>query len=144
MNLRKILTSILLILVGTASAEVTSGFYRIRSNSYAGRYITENRNYITLDLSDNTTYYSLGKKNDKIGFYKFEKSGSSVITLGANKAYLDTPAASSARGFVFDIDNPTGIESMYDGQGTMYDLSGRRVDSLKRGIYIVNGKKIIK
>ena len=50
-----------------------------------------------------------------------------------------------------DVDNNTGIESMYDGQGTMndgqgtmYDLSGRRVDSLKRGIYIVNGKKVIK
>ena len=105
----------------------------------------------SLDTGYNTTYYSLGKKNDKIGFYKFEKSGSSVITLGANKAYLDTPAASSARGFVFDIDNPTGIESMYDGQGTMnngqgtmYDLSGRHVDSMKHGIYIINGKKIIK
>jgi hypothetical protein len=104
----------------------------------------------TLDLSDNTTYYSLGKKNDKIGFYKFEKSGSSVITLGANKAYLDTPAASSARGFVFDYDDPTGINSIQDSEfimqngGAVYDLSGRRVESLKRGIYIVNGKKIIK
>lgn len=105
----------------------------------------------TLDLSDNTTYYSLGKKNDKIGFYKFEKGGSSVITLGANKAYLDTPAAaSSARGFVFDYDDPTGINSIQDSEfimqngGAVYDLSGRRVESLKRGIYIVNGKKIIK
>jgi len=43
-----------------------------------------------------------------------------------------------------DVDNNTGISTMNDGQGTMYDLSGRRVDSLKRGIYIVNGKKIIK
>ena len=104
----------------------------------------------TLDLSDNTTYYSLGKKNDKIGFYKFEKGGSSVITLGANKAYLDTPAASSARGFVFDYDDPTGINSIQDSEfimqngGTVYDLSGRRVETLKRGIYIVNGRKIIK
>ena len=105
----------------------------------------------TLDLSDNTTYYSLGKKNDKIGFYKFEKGGSSVITLGANKAYLDTPAAaSSARGFVFDYDDPTGINSIQDSEfimqngGAVYDLSGRRVETLKRGIYIVNGRKIIK
>ena len=100
-----------------------------------------------LDLSDNTTYYSLGKKNDKIGFYKFEKSGSSVITLGANKAYLDTPAASSARGFVFDVDNNTGISTMDDVRcktDNIYDLSGRHVDSMKHGIYIINGKKIIK
>ena len=75
MNLRKILTSILLILVGTASAEVTSGF-----------------------------------------------------SLGANKAYLDTPVATSARGFVFDIDNPTGIESMYDVRWTRYDVRWTRYD----------------
>lgn len=103
----------------------------------------------TLDLSDNTTYYSLGKKNDKIGFYKFEKGGSSIINLAANKAYLDTPAVPQARGFVIDFDDPTGIISIEQGtadnvNGTVYDLSGRRVDTLKRGIYIVNGKKIIK
>ena len=104
----------------------------------------------TLDLSDNTTYYSLGKKNDKIGFYKFEKGGSSIINLAANKAYLDTPAVPQARGFVFDYDDPTGINSIQDSEfimqngGAVYDLSGRRVDSLKSGIYIVNGKKIIK
>jgi hypothetical protein len=104
----------------------------------------------TLDLSDNTTYYSLGKKNDKIGFYKFEKGGSSIINLAANKAYLDTPAVPQARGFVFDYDDPTGIGSIQGSEftklndGVVYDLSGRRVDSLKSGIYIVNGKKIIK
>ncbi len=104
----------------------------------------------TLDLSDNTTYYSLGKKNDKIGFYKFEKGGSSIINLAANKAYLDTPAVPQARGFVFDFDDPTGIGSIQGSEftklndGVVYDLSGRRVDSLKSGIYIVNGKKIIK
>ncbi len=104
----------------------------------------------TLDLSDNTTYYSLGKKNDKIGFYKFEKGGSSIINLAANKAYLDTPAVPQARGFVFDFDDPTGIGSIQNSEftklndGVVYDLSGRRVDSLKSGIYIVNGKKIIK
>ena len=107
---------------------------------------------MTLDLGNATTYYALGQKNDKIGFYKFDNATTTSINLGANKAYLDTSAqASEARGFVFDFDNPTGIESMndgqgtmYDGQGTMYDLSGRRVNSLKRGIYIVNGKKVIK
>ena len=101
---------------------------------------------MTLDLGSGTSFYSLGMKSDKIGFYKFDNSTTTSIQLGANKAYLDTSAqASEARGFVFDFDgSSTGIGSMYDGQGTMYDLSGRRVDSLKRGIYIVNGKKVIK
>ena len=136
--------------------------------------VSENANLLkgtlvpmALDLGSGTSFYALGKKNDKIGFYKFKSGTTTSITLGANKAYLETPAqASEARGFVFDFDgSSTGIDSMYDGQGTMYDgqgtmydgqgtmydgqgtmydLSGRRVDSLKRGIYIVNGKKVIK
>lgn len=103
-----------------------------------------------LDLGDETYNYALGKKDNKIGFYKFEKDASTSITLGANKAYLNTSAtASEARGFVFDYNDPTGIISIEQGtadnvNGTVYDLSGRRVDTLKHGIYIINGKKVIK
>ena len=130
------------------------------SNGYA-KAVDESSNLLkgtltsmSLDLSDETNYYALGSKNSRIGFYKFANGSTTSITLGANKAYLETTAASSpARGFVFDLDgSSTGIESMDDvqgtmddGQGTMYDLSGRRVDSqLKHGIYIVNGRKLIK
>ncbi len=135
----------------TAEFSVTSGLTQQISetdNHLKGTLVP-----MTLDLGSGTSFYALGKKNDKIGFYKFDNSSTTSITLGANKAYLETPAqASEARGFEFDFDgSSTGIDSMYDGQGTMYDgqgtmydLSGRRVESLKRGIYIVNGKKIIK
>ncbi len=129
----------------SAGYSVSSGYAKTvdeTSNLLKGTLVD-----MELDLSDNTTYYSLGKKSDKIGFYKFDKSGSSVIALGANKAYLDTPAASSARGFVFDVDNNTGISTMDDVRcktDNIYDLSGRHVDSMKHGIYIINGKKIIK
>ena len=41
----------------------------------------------------------------------------------------------------------TGIEEVKNGQWTMdnavYDLSGRRVQEPKRGLYILNGKKFI-
>ncbi len=135
----------------TAEFSVTSGLTQQISetdNHLKGTLVP-----MALDLGSGSNFYALGQKNDKIGFYKFDNSSTTSITLGANKAYLDTSAqASEARGFVFDFDgSSTGIDSMYDGQGTMYDgqgtmydLSGRRVESLKRGIYIVNGKKIIK
>ncbi|MDO4950584.1 MAG: sialidase family protein [Bacteroidales bacterium] len=104
----------------------------------------------TLDLSDATPYYSLGKKDDAIGFYKYDNNGTTTITLGANKAYLETPAASySSKGFVFTFDDPTAIASILSGQssanGQWYTLDGRKLNGVptQRGIYINNGKKIV-
>jgi hypothetical protein len=70
-------------------------------------------------------------------------------TLAANKAYLNIPT-SSARFLVFnfDEDNETAIESIGSEDGNMkeeiYDLVGRRVQNAQKGLYIVNGKKVIK
>ncbi|MBP5770399.1 MAG: exo-alpha-sialidase [Bacteroidaceae bacterium] len=99
---------------------------------------------MSLDLSDATNYYSLGKLNDEIGFYKF--SGG-TITLGANKAYLETPAAGGpVKGFTFDFQ--TGINSMDDGRWTMgdvqiYNVAGQRMSRPQKGVNIVNGKKVV-
>ncbi len=42
-------------------------------------------------------------------------------------------------------DKPTGIETITTNAETViYDLSGRRVAKMEKGIYIVNGKKVIK
>ena len=41
---------------------------------------------------------------------------------------------------------PTGIQVIQNGvskQKAMYDLSGRRVNKLQQGVYIVDGKKMI-
>lgn len=70
-------------------------------------------------------------------------------TLAANKAYLNIPT-SSARFLVFnfDEDNETAIESIGSEDGNMkeeiFDLAGRRVQKAQKGLYIVNGKKVIK
>lgn len=47
---------------------------------------------------------------------------------------------------IADIDIEESLmSSQSEGQGVVYDLSGRKINSqLKRGIYIVNGKKILK
>ena len=101
---------------------------------------------MSLDLSDETNYYSLGKKDNQIGFYKFADG---TITLGANKAYLETPASSNSKGFIFVYDDPTAIASILSGQssanGQWYTLDGRKLNGVptQRGIYINNGKKIV-
>ena len=109
---------------------------------------------MTLDLGENTPYYSMGRKKDnegnyKIGFYKFNNNGTTTITLGANKAYLDTSAPSNdGKGFTFSFDNVDGIESIENPlpsieSTSIYNLSGQRVSRLTKGLYIVNGKKIV-
>lgn len=103
---------------------------------------------MTLDLGQDTPYYSMGRKDGKIGFYKFNNNGTTTITLGANKAYLDTSATSQGKGFAFSFGDPTGIgqvETEISRQKTdaVYNLSGQRVSRLTKGIYIVNGKKVV-
>ena len=101
---------------------------------------------MSLDLSDETPYYSLGKLDGEIGFYKFTDG---TITLGANKAYLEVPAAGGVKGFALGFDETDGIgEIEREGvkeelDGTLYDLSGRRVVKPTHGIYILNGRKVV-
>ncbi len=97
----------------------------------------------SLDLSDATNYYSLGKLDGEIGFYKF--SGG-TINLGANKAYLEVPAAGAIKGFTFSFggeDAIRGIENDTFVDGTWLNLAGQRVNKPSRGVYIIGGKKVI-
>ncbi|MBR3513959.1 MAG: exo-alpha-sialidase [Bacteroidaceae bacterium] len=109
-----------------------------------------------IDLGDATPYFSMGRKDGQIGFYKFQSGGNTTITLGANKAYLDTSAATgessgAVKGFVFSFDDlPTGIEvhalppiSPSTSGLKSYDLSGRRVSNPTKGIYIVGRRKVV-
>ena len=74
-----------------------------------------------------------------LGFYPFNGTN-----LAGFKAYMLN--GSGVRGFAFQEGETTSIEA---AEGTqlnepIYDLSGRRVQSAKSGLYIVNGKKVIK
>jgi hypothetical protein len=58
----------------------------------------------------------------------------------------NVPAA--ARAFALNLgDESTGIESLTAspmGEGSIYDLQGRKANAAQKGVYIVNGKKVIK
>ena len=96
-------------------------------------------------------YYILSKSKDgqKIGFY-YQNEDGSAVNNGAHKAYLPVPeaAAGGAKGWSFDGE-ATGIRSIEAGAGVenavIYNLSGVRMNSqnLPKGIYIVNGKKMV-
>lgn len=107
------------------------------------------------DLTDDANYYfyglSLNASSDpaSVGFYWMNVTGA-AFTNGAHKAYLklakSTPAGSQAvKGFPFN-GTTTGIEQIEagaDAKNTIYDLSGRRVNKAAKGIYILNGKKVL-
>ena len=81
------------------------------------------------------------------GFYLI---GGTSATLGAGKAYLHTTTAlttpSGRAGFIFEDEDVTGIQSVVKqttNNTSYYDLQGRRVAQPTKGLYIVNGKKVI-
>jgi hypothetical protein len=84
--------------------------------------------------------YVLNKKSEGIGFYKLKADG----TIGANKAYL-VYNGPETREFLLSGE-ATGIDNVSVsncGNGEVYDLQGRRVSQPTKGLYIVNGKKVV-
>ena len=94
-------------------------------------------------LPESSTVYVLAVENEKAGFYKKEAG----FNVRNNKAYLQIPGVQSARCLVFDFGGETGIWETENGEvktENCYDLSGRRVEKAQKGVYIVNGKKVLK
>ena len=120
------------------------------ANELRGTYTTEN-----IVPNPNTTCYVLAANgSNEAGFYKAtlnqEEGGNTVFQNNANKAYLPVSTA-GARFLTFNFDDnaETGIsaveiEEAAPANAAIYDLSGRRVQSAKSGLYIINGKKVIK
>ena len=97
-----------------------------------------------------TPSYVLSKQDGVVGFYKAlmnQEENTSFLNNGF-KAYL--PAGeSNARALVFNFDGEeTGIDELKGENGNVktevYDLAGRRVQNAQKGVFIVNGKVVIK
>lgn len=88
-------------------------------------------------------------KGETLGYFYGAAEGA-AFNLAADKAYLAVPEAIAAKvlGFVIGGD-VTGIGAVADNSNaadrrTVYNLQGQRVNGkLAKGVYIVNGKKVI-
>ena len=98
------------------------------------------------DATPRANYLVFGVNNDKVGFYT---PSNSVPAIPANKAYINASELSN-QAIALNFGNTvTGINAATlikgENNAPIYDLSGRRVWApVKGGLYIQNGKKIIK
>ena len=126
-------------LCGTFFGEAISGL-TVKDGTGAERNVTR----------DNIRAFNINTADSRnpIGFYKVK---SNVTNIPGNKAFLVlTNAEAQAKGFVLEFEDggTTGIETIENSKnstddGVYYDLQGRRVENPTRGIYIVNGKKVV-
>lgn len=87
--------------------------------------------------------YVLQKQNDRVGFYRVAEG--SQPTVGANRAYLDlTNSPAGVKAFYMeDATAIQAVEELLSGKAEIYDLAGRRLQKLQKGINIVGGKKVL-
>ena len=126
-------------LCGTFFGEAINGL-TVKDGTGAERNVTR----------DNIRAFNINTADSRnpIGFYKVK---SNVTNIPGNKAFLVlTNAEAQAKGFVLEFEDggTTGIETIESSKnstedGVYYDLQGRRVENPTRGVYIVNGKKVV-
>ena len=84
---------------------------------------------------------------EKSGTVKFADTGNHAATVPANKAYLQAPAGANARQLTIIFEGGvTAIEAIStenDDVPAVFNLSGQQVKNPGKGLYIINGKKVI-
>ena len=127
--------------------EIENNLFR---GSVEDEYITPENGY---------KYYVLSMKDGVVGMYEDALSGG-TFKNNAHKAYLvlspkigiydeevdtEDPGMQLSNKYYFDFGGTTAIDPVVTevNDNIYYDLSGRRVENPTRGIYILNGKKIL-
>lgn len=132
------------VLVGTENkATLTIG----TADAISGTNALTGSNFNTA-LTDATraNYLVFGVNENKVGFYK---PASALTSIPANKAYINASAITGSAIALNFGNTVTGINAATINNGEnnapIYDLSGRRVWApVKGGLYIQNGKKLVK
>ena len=147
-----------LLVYSEEAAAASKMFYPIAVNkdvaSYSGgdNYLEYKRvDGMTASKQDgNVYYYKLTKNEDKpLGFYWGAGDGAAFAMTKSSSAYLALPQGiNAAAGLLFDeAGEATGIQltsAEETAAPAVYNLQGVRVSGkLAKGLYIVNGKKVL-
>lgn len=126
---------------GTLSGTVDASGYPEGGISRQGHLVGA---LVQTELIGTTTYVM---QNQGSGVM-FHQVGETPFVVPAGKCYVELPDGVSARTICISGDE-TGIQEAENGELEMenkeiFDLSGRLVQKLQKGVYIVNGNKVVK
>lgn len=106
--------------------------------------------WLTGVLEEGTVYvpsgsYILSKYNGRLAFYMVD--GENVKVAQRYRCYLTNPTPTAVSAFYLNGEGETtGINALLNGNNgetEIYDLSGKRLNHLQKGINIVNGQKVL-
>ena len=130
--------------------------YKVPVTTVAGATIADNalKSVVTPTTlqSDASNYIFVMKKATTAGSLEFKKLSTTGVTMPANKAYVQVPSSAFAGAHELEITfgeegSTTGIASVEKRQTTtdreVYNLAGQRVAQPTKGLYIVNGRKVV-
>lgn len=124
---------------GTYDFEVVADADPIANNELTGSYAKSVKN-------PDANVFTLQNGDYGVGFYLFKGENAQGKTyINGFRSWLELDANSPVKSFRFDFGSTTDIENLLNTQDSdaIYDLYGRRVEKTGKGIYIVNGKKIV-
>lgn len=134
---------------GVMVSAMKGGDYTVELSDEEGTSVLGTNNMLkpgSEDMSGDCKFYRLTMHGGKtLGFFWGAAEGA-AFSIAADKAYLAVPTtmAANIQGFTFS-DTETGINGINaaEGKQAIYNLQGQRVSRAVKGIYIVNGKKVI-
>jgi hypothetical protein len=103
----------------------------------------------TFDIYSHYTdnYYGLTVDDNNIAKFTLiaKPTGDGKVTIPAQKAFLAIPTNARELRVIFDGE-ATGISNIAadETQERIYNLNGQRVNATAKGLYIVNGKKVVR
>jgi len=124
--------------------EATKGSYEVKAAA-AAEAIADNDLVAGSVTGDGAAHYVLGQKDSKVGFGLLAAD----VVLPATKAYIPAAKFAAAAPFfeiIFSESETTGINAAKTAKqidGAAYNLAGQRVAQPQKGLYIVNGKKVV-
>jgi hypothetical protein len=138
-----------LLLNGTASAVYYVPVLASSATSTTGNLMKACVTETTVNYDDNNSLnYVLVNNSGTPEFQKIVSGTYSSATIPAGKAYLALTSDPGARALTLFDDMTTGINAV-NGEGLkvqgaeVYNLAGQRVLNPTKGLYIVNGKKVV-